>query len=247
VSSVFKHLVHKLARLLAVDFYRLSNKPRPHIGGNPTVAGSFPPLDSYLQVGPKENYFIHGGYTARNDNEYCDDTSNDSQWQLEVYKFGREICDRDGLKTVCDVGCGSAYKLLEFFPDMETVGVDVPKTVEHLKAKWPQKNWVANFGSALPFKVDLVIASDVIEHLPDPDVLLNYIAAIDPKKILISTPDRNLLRLGTFNGPPRNTAHTREWSFMEFRAYIESFFEVEAHFISFSPQATQCILCQRKK
>jgi SAM-dependent methyltransferase len=243
---MFRESAHKVARLLGADFYKLSNAPRPILSGNATVSGSFPPINAN-QIGRRENYFIHDGYSHRENNDYFDDTGNSDQWQLEVYKFAREICERDRLSTVCDIGCGSAYKLLRYLGDMKTIGVDVPKTIAHLRQRYPDKEWQADFDAVPPFQIDMVIASDVIEHLPDPNGLLSYITGINPKKIVLSTPDRNLLRLGTFNGPPHNTAHVREWSFAEFRAYIDSFFEVEAHFISFAAQATQCVLCRPRQ
>ena len=58
-----------------------------------------------------------------------------------------------------------------------------------------------------------------------------------------STPDRNLLRVGTHDGPPANPAHVREWSFAEFHAYIAQSFRIEEHFISCAAQGTQCLLC----
>jgi hypothetical protein len=243
MNKVIRASAHKLIRLFGADFHSLSNAPRPIVSGSDVISGSFAPIDAHNKIGKPENYFIHDGYAAREDNDYYDDLGNDDQWQVEVYKFAREICQRDGLNTVCDVGCGSAYKLMNFCGDMKTIGIDVPRTIEHLKQRWPDKEWQADFDAIPPFRIGMVIASDVIEHLPDPDVLLDYIEKIDPEQIVLSTPDRNLLRVGRFNGPPRNSAHVREWSFAEFRAYVESRFVVEAHFISFAAQATQCILC----
>src|SRR5438874_10543750 len=111
MSTLITASAHKLARLFAVDFYKLSNKPRPIVDGIHPIIGSYPPVDRQSQIGAKENYFVHDGYRARLQNEHFDDTQQEDQWQLEVYSFAREICQRDQFKTVCDVGCGSAYKL----------------------------------------------------------------------------------------------------------------------------------------
>jgi hypothetical protein len=93
-------------------------------------------------------------------------------------------------------------------------------------------------------RADLVIASDVIEHVPDPDALLQYILCIAPRSVILSTPDRNLLRLGTHNGPPLNPTHLREWSMAELHAYLSVFLEIDEHFISSAAQATQCVLAR---
>ena len=50
----------------------------------------------------------------------------------------------------------------------------------------------------------------------------------------MSTPDRNLLRNGTHNGPPANLHHFREWSFAEFGRYLSEQFTLEAHSIYLS-------------
>jgi hypothetical protein len=76
----------------------------------------------------------------------------------------------------------------------------------------------------------MVIASDIIEHLENPDDLMSYIRKLRPRYIVISTPDRNLMRYPeSHHGPPMNTAHIREWSFAELRAYVDQFFAVKEH------------------
>jgi hypothetical protein len=166
--------------------------------------------------------------------------------QLEVYEFAREICDKESLSTIVDIGCGSAFKLLKFFGDRKTVGVDVQQTCEWLRRKYPSRTWLEpdSLGGLNGHSTDLVIAADVIEHLEDPDRLLTTIEQLNPRWAVLSTPDRNLLRLGTHNGPPINPTHIREWSFFEFAAYIEDRFEIMEHFISCAPQQTQCVLCR---
>ena len=216
--------------------------------GSPTIVGSFPPRELYARVGTPENYFIHDGYRPRTEAIYFDDTASEDQWQLEVYQFAKEIADLRHLTTVCDIGCGSAHKLLRYFRALETIGVDVPKTCEYLRTKYPDRLWVDwNCEIVPPMRVDLVIAADVIEHLVNPDELLKYIQKLQPKYAVISTPDRNLFRYACHNGPPTNPAHIREWSFAEFDAYLSRFFEVEEHFISFPAQATQCALCRPRE
>jgi hypothetical protein len=209
------------------------------------VLGSYAPLPEVFCVGRRENYFIHDGYHHRDATRYFDDTSAKvGEWQVEVYRFAREIADRDALTNVCDVGCGSARKLLRYFSDLTTVGVDVAETCTWLRRRHPDRLWIEEGPDARPpFPVDLVICADVIEHVLNPDSLLSYIAELSPRQIVISTPERNLLRRGTHNGPPSNPSHVREWNFTEWEAYLRAFFDVREHFISNASQATQCALC----
>src|SRR5258708_32880974 len=145
------------------------------VGTDPvgSIMGSFPPHTEYFSVGRPENYFIHDGYKHRAEATYYDDTGNTNQWQMEVYKFAREVLEQENLKCVCDIGCGSAYKLLKYFGDCNTIGFDVAKTCEWLRAKYPSREWMELDFSALPaFQVDMVIAGDVVSHLPCRDELV---------------------------------------------------------------------------
>jgi hypothetical protein len=176
---------------------------------------------------------------------YFDDRAAGDEWQREVYKFAQEIAERERLNTICDLGCGSGSKLMRNFRNSTTVGIDVAETCKHLRARWPDRSWLEWNPNNIPqVPIDLVIAADVIEHLVDPDELLLYIQRLCPRYVVVSTPDRNLLRYGCHDGPPTNSAHIREWSFAEFDVYIDQFFQVEEHFITFPQQATQCILCK---
>jgi hypothetical protein len=229
-----------------LDRLRLSTTaPRPIIQGVSPIIGSFPAREHYFAIGPEDNYCIHGAYQSREDFEPFDDTANTDGWQAEVYQYARELCDRDRLRSVCDVGCGSGFKLMRFFSDLDTVGLERPDTCAFLRRKWPDRRWLDSDFDVVPsVRPDLVIAADVIEHLSNPRSLLQFCKALRPRWIVLSTPERNLLRDGRHNGPPMNRAHAREWTFAEFDAFVGSVLRVREHFISSCAQATQCVLCE---
>jgi SAM-dependent methyltransferase len=209
------------------------------------IFGAFPPFAKYFRVGHPENFFIHDGYRHRKSNSFYDDTGNKDDWQREVYEFARKAFDRQKLRLVCDLGCGSGYKLVRYFGDVPTIGIDLPPTCVYLREKYPDREWVeADFTKIPPQDIDMVIAADVLEHVPNPDEVLSYILKLRPQKVIISTPDRNLFGREAHGGPPINPAHVREWSSSEFHAYISGFFEIEKHFISNVVQCTQCVLCR---
>lgn len=218
---------------------------RPIVGGSPHILGSFTPYNELCRIGSRSNYFIHDSYAHRLAPQYFDDTANSDGWQDEVYRFAREIADKYDLRSVLDIGCGSGFKLLKYLHDRKTIGIDVAETCALLKKCYPGRQWaITDFDAAKAPEADLVIASDVIEHLADPDALLQYIVRVAPSYVVISTPDRNLLRSGTHNGPPFNPMHLREWSMAELHAYVSEFLEIVEHFISYAPQATQCVLAK---
>jgi 2-polyprenyl-3-methyl-5-hydroxy-6-metoxy-1,4-benzoquinol methylase len=190
-----------------------------------------------------KNYSIKENYVHRLENKYFNDTSNTDGWQKEVYLYARKIVDENNFSKILDIGTGSAFKLINNFSDKETLGIDVPKTVAWLKTNYPNKQWSSDFIPVTGY--DLIIASDVIEHIPYPDTLLDLIEKSNPKLIILSTPDRDLLKSG-HNGPPKNGAHVREWTMPEFYDYISSRFTVLEHFISNKKQATQTMLIKLK-
>lgn len=236
VKTAGQHILEKFGLYLAKG---------PIVGGSKSILGSFAPYDRFNTIGNRRAYCIHDGYEHRREPQYFDATSSTDDWQDEVYRFAREIADQFNLRSVIDIGCGSGYKLLKYFRNYATIGVDVPQTCSVLQKRYPTRQWaVSDFSATTVPRADLVIASDVIEHVPDPDALLQYILRIAPRSVILSTPDRNLLRLGTHNGPPLNPTHLREWSMAELHAYLSVFLEIDEHFISSAAQATQCVLAR---
>ena len=201
------------------------------------------------------NYSIHPGYIARPSPEAWDDTALSAYERLatqwEVYAFAHEIAVAQHCRRILDIGCGSGAKLVHWFPqsEFETVGTELAAGMDYLWRTYPERTWFSSVYLSDAPVADFVICADVIEHLPDPDLLLGYIARTGAKWIVLSTPDRD--SLDNHSGPPCNPCHAREWSAPEFAAYIGSRFEVVRHFISVRKPvcdggSTQVILCRPK-
>ena len=88
---------------------------------------------------------------------------------------------------------------------------------------------------------ELVICADVIEHLQNPDVIVEAIKKSGAKIAVISTPDRSLIP-GGMSGPPRNPHHVREWTMKEFDSYLRQHFDVLEHYICNAEQFTQVVV-----
>jgi 2-polyprenyl-3-methyl-5-hydroxy-6-metoxy-1,4-benzoquinol methylase len=191
-----------------------------------------------------KNYHIKQDYVSRSSIEFYDDSNNTDNWQDEVYQYAKQLFDKHNFYNVLDIGAGSGYKLNKYFSNNETLGIDLPNTVDFLKSKYPEKKWSSEFKAHTGY--DLIISSDVVEHLLDPDELMNIIKLSSPKLIVLSTPDRNLIAEEYQSGPPKNKSHVREWNFEEFKNYISDHFSVIDHFISNHEQKTQVILATTK-
>lgn len=112
----------------------------------------------------------------------------------------REISERYPEKRmICDVGCGDGTRTVLFERDGRTIyGVDrVNWLSEGVKGKIILKqedfiNSTTSFGDKF---FDIVLSFDVIEHLPEPTIMLREIFRIlkDDGVLVISTPNRHRL------------------------------------------------------
>lgn len=194
-----------------------------------------------------KQYGIKRGYIHRKGVPHFDDTKNKDEYQNEVYAFAKETFKEKKYKTVLDIGCGSGFKLEKYFGDENYTGVEVQRTLKFLRDKYPNSNWIEFEEIKKGESYDLVICSDVIEHIEDPSAFLHQIShRIEFKNIIFSTPERDLER-GKFDfGPPRNIHHYREWNLKEFRIFLSPIFKVEKHFVIDGRNRTQLALCTKK-
>jgi SAM-dependent methyltransferase len=149
-------------------------------------------------------------------------------WQYYVYSYAAGIAKKYGVKSVLDLGCGPAIKLNKLIAKhvSQTIGVDQPDIIEFCNQKYPIGLYISdNFEKPknidmLPH-VDLIICSDVIEHIVEPDNILMYIKQIAKRDTLIifSTPERDKLRGKDCMGSTK-PEHVREWNGEEFKRYI---------------------------
>tara|TARA_R100000664_G_C2676258_1_gene86176 strand:+ start:44 stop:664 length:621 start_codon:yes stop_codon:yes gene_type:complete len=194
-----------------------------------------------------KNYCIYDGYVSRTEFVTCEQIGHTDQFQDEVYEAARKLCIEKGYKTVLDIGCGSAFKLIKYFRDKKFVGLDLEPNLSHIKDKYPLYDFrLSDFDNPPKESFDLIICSDVIEHLLEPDDLLAFINNIDFKHLVLSTPDRDAIQRlqRSFgwdvktDGPPHNVMHVREWTLAELREYLSQWFNIESQFMT--PKQVEC-------
>jgi hypothetical protein len=196
----------------------------------------------------QERYCIKRLYRARRQYHHHDDSSLEDQWQLEVYLCALGLMKQHGLRSVIDIGCGSAYKLVTYLGDYDTVGLELPVNIEMLQERYPDREWqIADFATKTIVSADVIICADVIEHLVDPEELVSFIKGIRCIYLIVSTPERGLLHRPWnrgFWGPPEIPYHQREWAFREFEKYMTLHFDIIDHRITNREQATQMVVCK---
>jgi SAM-dependent methyltransferase len=196
-------------------------------------------------------YGIKPGYRHRRRARFRDPTAQTAtdEWQREVYVAAADLMRSEGLRTVYDVGCGSGYKLVQYLGEYETIGFDVESTVALLKKRYPDRTWHSvGFDHRSFAPADVVVCADVIEHVTDPDALVDFLHHVTGRYLVLSTPDRDLIypkEQHRHFGPPKNISHVREWSFAELAAYIGRKFEIIQHRVTNTAQGTQMVICTK--
>jgi SAM-dependent methyltransferase len=234
-----------LAKVLPMVLSRLPERMkrplRPLLHGARAAAFHAAPL-----TGGRKRYGIAAGYRHRKSATECDPHDIGEEWQREVYVAARSLMRERGLRTVCDVGCGSGFKLAEILGEFETVGLDLPQTIEKVRKRYPDRTWISgSFDELHGSKFDLVICADVVEHVADPVALMHMLVATASQAVVVSTPDRDRLysRGDSWRfGPPRNPSHLREWTMAEFRAFVDPYLSVERHEITNAEHGTQMVI-----
>ena len=189
-----------------------------------------------------DKYFIKDGYKSQSQAITFEGDQAGSYWtdwrirlattnlyQYYIYYSAFSLFKARGYKKVMDLGCGLPVKMNLLFSPLNTdiVLADQPMVNEIAKQIFPQARFVPlnleNCDSDLEEKFDMIIYSDVIEHLLDPDVSLNFILRhiLPGGLVIISTVERDYLH-GKDCMASSKPEHVREWNSPEFHAYIQS-------------------------
>ena len=179
-------------------------------------------------VGVKQDrYGIKNQYITRHRVIHFDTRGSTDKYQDEVYADTKRFFDENELRSLLDIGCGSGYKLMKYFENEDTVGLELSPAFEYLVETYPDRKWIrSDFQNPPEDLFDMVICIDVIEHLKNPDDLMDYFQKIDFTYIVLSTPDREKLGFLASFGPPNNLHHIREWGKQEFIDYVSRYFKV---------------------
>lgn len=153
-------------------------------------------------------------------------------------KLQEKISNLHG-KTVLEIGSGEGYILnyvQEVRPDLNLAGSDISH--ESIKSNlqiYPQIKWCVTKGEYLPFQkseFDIVLACEVLEHLPDPARVLAEMRRVTKKFVVISVPQEplwrilNMLRLKYVSDLGNTPGHLQHWSTKEIRKLVGAYFEV---------------------
>lgn len=148
-------------------------------------------------------------------------------YQLPVYEHVGTLIKKYNLTSVLDIGCGYPVKLKKYVLPLTTdiTGIDLPDVIEHTVdfefGKWIPCDLSSDV--VLDRTFDIIVCSDVIEHLRNPANLLKLIRECSNENtiLVISTPDTNTTTK-VADGRPQNASHLKEWKTEELKAYLEN-------------------------
>jgi SAM-dependent methyltransferase len=158
------------------------------------------------------------------------DVPEENYWyqrHVAVYEW---IAERVAGLRVVDLACGEGYGSdLLARTAAEVIGVDAnPDAYDHARAKYTRENLSFERGLVEEFETerDAVVFLQTIEHIHEPDRLLDQIARVAPVAY-VSTPNR-LTLAGPDAEKSENPWHLREYDAGEYRELLEPHFaEVE--------------------
>jgi len=183
-----------------------------------------------------DNFHIKAGYQSREAAISCEVSLvevHDVIHQPDVYALVAFLAKKFNCSHVLDIGCGRGYELSKLHPDFALVGVDFGSNIAYCRTHYPFVEWLEldleqAHPALLPKHVlskTLIVCSDVIEHLCNPNGLLKTLEnclQYAPVAI-VTTPERDLVRGYDDCGPPANHSHVREWSLSEFSKLLKEF------------------------
>ncbi|HET6954582.1 MAG TPA: class I SAM-dependent methyltransferase [Acidimicrobiales bacterium] len=140
--------------------------------------------------------------------------------------------------TVLEVGVGEgevSARVRDRWPAATVVGVDLPDP--DLAAHWRQRAITGLFAdiARLPFPskaFDLVLAIEVLEHVPDPDAALAELNRLSRGHVVVSVPREPIWRVanmarGKYLGALGNTpGHIQHWSRRGFVRQVRAHLDV---------------------
>ena len=201
-----------------------------------------------------DKYFLPIEYRINAIPQHYVDVNETDASQKEVYLYAKKVMADKKLNSVIDVGCGSGYKLVNYLGEFDTTGIETEPCISFLRKKYPAGRWIDSGEPEKSFNYvelssDLVVCSDVIEHIVDPDELVKFLLSIKASYYVISTPCRE--RLVQYHGrtnlnPPINPAHVREWTMDEFKMYLSKTFTILDSCYGISQNECQWHLLTRK-
>ena len=143
------------------------------------------------------------------------------------YKTFVEELKKLEIKNVLDIGCGEGFilnKLKQERIGESWEGIDYSKEAVEIGKKIHSYLDLTQ-GSIYDSKFkdnsfDLVVCTEVLEHLESPQIALKEVVRISKKYILFSVPNEPLFLLSNFTQWGKDIGHINHWTFWQFENFV---------------------------
>lgn len=166
-----------------------------------------------------------------------------------------KLLDRIEFHNLHEVGCGEGY-LVKYisgkYPDAEISASDLSQNkINEARIKMPQISFYSESVYSLPFPdncFDLLVASEVLEHLEQPEKALTEILRVTNKYVLLSVPHEPIWRIcnivrGKYTASLGNTpGHIQHWSRKSFVQFVKQQCRINNYV---SPFPWTMLLCEK--
>jgi len=131
-----------------------------------------------------------------------------------------------------DAGCGNANlsKYLLFKnPNLKIIGCDINKFIKYNHANFIYFNKNLNRGFSFKRKFDVIIFADVLEHLKNPEKILEQ-ASKYTNQFILSIPNLEFFVYKLFpkleNPPKKESQHLHHWKYFQFIKILPKNFKI---------------------
>lgn len=138
------------------------------------------------------------------------------------------------IESILDAGCGEGFTLNRIQKEnvaSKYEGIEFnPQSIKIAKSLYPKLNIKKATIYELPFKdksFDLVMSTEVLEHLEDPRKGLKELIRVSKKYILISVPNEpffmgaNFIRGKNWSRLGNDIEHIQHWTFWQFENFVK--------------------------
>ena len=159
----------------------------------------------------------------------------------KIVGYVQQICeqirekDKDKVVKILDAGCGEGFITDLLARNVELIGLEYTReAIDIAKAANQEIYFVQGDIYAIPFEkneFDLVLCTEVLEHLERPDRALRELTRVASHTILLTVPSEpwfcmgNLLTLKNVSRFGNPIDHINHWTYGGFKKYVHSLTE----------------------
>lgn len=171
-----------------------------------------------------------------------------NRFMLKISGIFRQVAPQKALDAGCGEGLIIEYlnkmnKLQKMGKTIEFFGIDMSENaIDIARIKAPFATFSTGNVYTLPFPdnfFDLVICSEVLEHLKDPEIALKELGRVSKKDVLVSVPNEPWFRISSFLSGKylknwgNHPEHIQNWSMPEFIRFVKKEINIMSAEISF--------------